>query len=354
MAKRGKKKSGKKPEDVFQSTQQSDHPAGASRQGLAGHTVDLSFFRSSAQLYGELHQHLSHVGGEGYTEEIVSHTGRQILRALDDLAQALDPRSRQNSSCPFVMLLSMLLPTLRKYLKWTQATRSLWGSNFLSLRHQSITPEGTVYRAEDDTVLWAMLAQHNILTQFTLQIAHILRLIDTNEGADHDGCPKITTHQSTAHQPSSHASSAASSACSSVASTPRDPMESGGVYTPRVTSDQPVSIPQIHRISVELANVDAECKIHLAKLTECLVEVVEMVSSVLESSIYSCVLSQQLFVQIARHMCSPTASKDAGKSRISAVSYRNQIPRSVHRRNIAVLVCRENLSNALCSTCSSL
>lgn len=297
MAKRGKKKSGKKPEDVFQSTQQSDHPAGASRQGLAGHTVDLSFFRSSAQLYGELHQHLSHVGGEGYTEEIVSHTGRQILRALDDLAQALDPRSRQNSSCPFVMLLSMLLPTLRKYLKWTQATRSLWGSNFLSLRHQSITPEGTVYRAEDDTVLWAMLAQHNILTQFTLQIAHILRLIDTNEGADHDGCPKITTHQSTAHQPSSQASSAASSACSSVASTPRDPMESGGVYTPRVTSDQPVSIPQIHRISVELANVDAECKIHLAKLTECLVEVVEM---------------------IARHMCSPTASKDAGKSRISA------------------------------------
>ncbi|KAG6965029.1 hypothetical protein JG688_00007413 [Phytophthora aleatoria] len=303
MTKRGKKKIGKKHDEVPQDEERggktvvaTEQPAGASRQGLTGHTVDLSFFRSSAQLYGELHQRLSRVSGEGYTEESVSQTGRQILRALDELAHAVDPRYESKSPCPFVMLLSMLLPTLRKYLAWTQATRSLWGSNFIVLRHQSITSEATVYRGEADTVLWAMLAQHNILTRFALQTAHILHLIDCSEGVDHDDAyPKRTIHQSKAHQSTSQASSASS--YSSVTSTPRDPMDSSRVHTLRASSDKPVSIPQIYRISVELANVDAECKIHLAKLTESLVEVVEM---------------------IAKHMCAATASKDAGKARISA------------------------------------
>ncbi|ETL81388.1 hypothetical protein L917_18274 [Phytophthora nicotianae] len=305
MTKRGKRKTGRKHDGVPQSEdggkpdvpERSDQLAGASRQGLGGHTVDLSFFRSSAQLYGELHQRLSRVSGESYTEESVSQTGRQILVALEDLAHAADPRVEPKGSCPFVMLLSMLLPTLRKYLAWTQATRSLWGSNFVAFRHRSVTAEGAVYRGENDTVLLAMLAQHNILTRFALQTAHISRLIDSNEGGGYDDTFSSRTTQSNAHQPSSQVSSVASSACSSVTSTPRDPMDSGRVYTPRVTKDKPVSTPQVHRISVELANVDAECKMHLAKLTESLIEVVEM---------------------IAKYMCTPTASKDAGKTRISA------------------------------------
>ncbi|KAG7381212.1 hypothetical protein PHYPSEUDO_006298 [Phytophthora pseudosyringae] len=307
MIKRGKKRNGKRNSDMppnegnsvpqTEAEQTSQLPFEVCRQISGGPMVDLTFFRTSGQLYGELHHRLSRVSREAYTEESVLQTGMQILQALDALAEAVDPRSESRSSCPFVMLLSMLLPTLRKYLTWTKSTRSLWGSNFVSLRHQSTTSDGAIYRGEADTVLWAMLAQHDVLTRVSLQTAHILRLIESSEGADHDGAhSNRTTRQSKAPKPPSQASSG-SSTCSSVASTPRDPTGTGIARTPRLTRDKPCPVPQIWHISMELANVAAEYKVHLADLAEILVEVVEM---------------------IAKHLCTPTASKDAGRARISA------------------------------------
>lgn len=295
MTKRGKKKSGKRSNEVSQSetggdrgtiAEESNLHSGALHQNSGGHTVDLSFFRIRAQLYGELHQRLSRVSGEGYTEESVSQTGRKVLQALDDLAEALDPRSESKSPCPCVMLLSMLLPTLRKYLAWTQATRSLWGSNFVALRHHSTTSDGgALYRGEADTVLWAMLAQLDILTRFSFQTAHIVRLINSSESVDLDGTyPRPANHYSKPPKLTSQTSSASSS-CSSMALTPRDSLDAGSVHTPRVTRDKLVSVPQIRHISMELANVDAECKIHLADLTESLVEVVEVVSCQTQTTI---------------------------------------------------------------------
>ncbi|GMF11562.1 unnamed protein product [Phytophthora lilii] len=307
-------------------TERPNQNADVSRQSSSGPTVDLSFFRTSGQLYGELHQCLSRVNAEDFTEASVSQTGRRVLTALDDLAEAADPRSDTRNPCPFVMLLSMLLPTLRKYLAWTQATRSVWGSNFIALRHQSTTSEGTIYRGESDMVLWAMIAQHDILTRLSLQSAHILRLIESSEGVDHETThPKRNTRQSKAPKSTSQASSGSSS-CSSVASTPRDPMETGTVRTPRVNRDKPYCVPQIHHISMELAHIDAECKVHLADLTESLVDVVEMVrllsNFVLRCNSYPAHANYYFVVgnaQIAKHMCTPTASKDAGRSRISAL-----------------------------------
>ncbi|KAL3674449.1 hypothetical protein V7S43_000399 [Phytophthora oleae] len=304
MTKRAKKRIGKKSIDIQQSEgdphNESEQPGqlpSEVRRQSSGPTVDLTFFRTSAQLYGELHQRLGRITGDSYTEESVSQTGRQILQALDELADAADPRCDSKTSCPFVMLLSMLLPTLRKFLTWTKATRSVPSNSFASLRHQSTTSDGAIYRGETDTVLWAMLAQHEVLTRFSLQTAHILRLIESNESVDHDGThPKRATYQSKAPKATSQASSE-SSACSSVASTPRDPMDNGITRTPRISRAKPCSVPQIYHISMELASIDAQCKVHLAGLTETIVEVVEM---------------------IAKHMCTPTVSKDAGKSRISA------------------------------------
>uniref|UniRef100_H3HC66 HECT-type E3 ubiquitin transferase n=1 Tax=Phytophthora ramorum TaxID=164328 RepID=H3HC66_PHYRM len=109
-------------------------------------------------------------------------------------------------------------------------------TSYLSL---STSSDGPIYRGEADTVFWAMLAQHDILTRFSLHTAHILRLIESNDGINQEA-------------------------------------DTAKVLTPRVTREQRSSVPQIHYISAELAHVDAECKVHLADLTESLVEVVDM------------------------------------------------------------------------------
>jgi hypothetical protein len=297
MTKRSKKRGGKKsseapqcegggtsetPETIAERPGQS---VGGPRQGLAGPAVDISFFRSSAQLYGELHQRLSRTRAEGFTEAGVSQIGRQVFQALDELAEAVDPRSESRNACPFVMLLSMLLPTLRKFLAWTQATRAVWGSNFAALRHQSTSSDGSLYRGEADTVLWAMVAQQEVLSRVSLQAAHILRHIESSDGVEHEGThPKRTAHHSKAPKPTSQASSASSS-CSSAASTPRDPLDAAIARTPRAGRDQQQHpVPQIHHITTELAHVDAECKVHLADLTENLVEVVDMVGATVHSA----------------------------------------------------------------------
>lgn len=302
MAKRVKKRTGKKKADVSQSEgdpqqeseQLSQLPSEVRRS--SGPTVDLTFFRTSAQLYGELHQCLNRVSVNSYTEDSVRQTGRKILETLGDLAEAADPRCDPKSSCPFVMLLSMLLPTLRKYMTWTKATRSVPNNAFASLRHQTTSSDGVIYRPETDTVLWAMLAQHDVLTRFSLQTAHILRLIESADQNDTHQIP--AKYQSKAPKTTTASlASSESSACSSVASTPRDPMDNSISRTPRLSRAKPCAVPQIYRISMELASIDAQCKAHLAGLTETIVEVVEM---------------------IVKHMCTPTASKDGGKSRISA------------------------------------
>ncbi|KAK1947178.1 hypothetical protein P3T76_001188 [Phytophthora citrophthora] len=305
MTKRVKKRIGKKNTDVPQSDgDPQDQPSQLPSEGRrnSGPTVDLTFFRSSAQLYGELHQRLSCLSVDSYTEESVLQTGRQIFQVLNNLADAADTRCDTKSSCPFVMLLSMLLPTLRKYLAWTKATRSIPSSNLASLRHQSMTSDGVIYKSWSDAVLWPMLAQHDVLTRFSLQTTHILRLIESNESIDHDDPnPKPTTYQFKASKTTTGSlASSESSACSSVASTPRDPIDNGISRTPRLSRAKRSAVPQLYRISMELASIDAQCKILLAGLTETIVEVVEM---------------------IAKHMCTPTASKDGGKTRLSAREY---------------------------------
>ncbi|GMF47264.1 unnamed protein product [Phytophthora fragariaefolia] len=279
MTKRSKKKAFKRhsdpppsegieaPEKSTEGPNQADEVL-VSRQSSSGSVVDLSFFRASAQLYGELHKRLCCSGGESFTEASVSQFGRQMLQALDDLGDAVEPRFNLRSTCPYVMLLSMLLPALRKYLAWASAARSVC---------QSTASEGPLYKSDVDTVLWAMLAQHDILTRFSLRTARILRNIEMNEGVDHDSThSKNTPHQPKTTRPGSQASSASSS-CSSKISTPRDPMSASNARNTDTTRSKPCSVPQIRHITMELANVDAECKVHLASLTESLVEHVELV-----------------------------------------------------------------------------
>ncbi|RLN68837.1 hypothetical protein BBJ28_00002715 [Nothophytophthora sp. Chile5] len=292
---RGKKKTGRKHDHARQGGGSEDleaehegRPHNQAQESCHHETSEpvagLAFYRSSAQLYGTLHHQLRRLDVEEFTETGVSQIGSQVLQVLGELAQATDPNST-TTNCPFVMQLSMLLPTLRKYLAWTQATRAVW-SSFVA--HQQSTNGGNASADNgSNTVLWAMLAQHDVLTRFSLQAGHIMRVIDTNESMDRESSRPSQNGPAKPCDPISQASSA-SSACSSASSTPRDPEESVGVFSPRVAGENRAMIPQIHHISMEFADVDAECKVHLAELTECLMEVVEAVGIARRTSLRRC------------------------------------------------------------------
>lgn len=235
------------------------------------------FYCKAARLHGVLHHKLQatlSAGGADFTEDGVLLLGNQVA---DIVSEALSTARRIgslssdgggycNPGNPFVMLLSILLPPLRKFLAWTWTTRSVWygAANPSSMYQQNaVAPppaaestarsnasNGSSRTAVSNPVLWTMLAQHDVIARLTTLLADISRLIERNEDE------------------SLNSSQGSSSLASSSAALPA-PSTGGSLNS--------LPIPQVHHIAVELEDEYSEYRVCLAELTECLVENLETV-----------------------------------------------------------------------------
>jgi hypothetical protein len=238
------------------------------------------FYCKAARLHGVLHHKMQatlSAGGADFTEDGVLLLGNQVT---DIMSEALSVTrcigslsggggGYSNPGNPFVMLLSILLPPLRKFLAWTGTTRSVWygAANPSSMYQQhAVVPtpaaestarsnasNGNSRTAVSNPVLWTMLAQHNVIARITALLADISRLIERNEDES------LSSSQGSSPSPSLASSSAALPAPSAAGSLNMLP------------------IPQVHHIAVELEDEFSEYRVCLAELTECLIENLETV-----------------------------------------------------------------------------
>lgn len=238
------------------------------RREVPDASVVAVFYCQNTRLYGQLHRQLQSSGNSEFTEESVSAIGSQVVAAVQDM-MAMSGCSRGGKPArpganPFVMLLSILIPTLRKVLAWTWTTRSVWYGATYPLSPYQHCPDFANSTARSNAasntggnrtvvgtpVVWAMIAQHDLLTRLTTTFAVVSRVIERSE-EESDG------------QQSHHSDSL------STASTSTAPHAGSAADRHR--------IPQVHHIAVEFEDVYAEYRICLAELTECLVDNVETV-----------------------------------------------------------------------------
>lgn len=190
-----------------------------------------SFYCKCAQLYGELHQATVQSASALFTEEYVAELGLKLLVSVEELfTQSIGEAN--GASCPFVMMLSILLPSLRKFWTWTQKTSALWFA---------------VDSSTGNSMLWSMIAMHDILLRLTMECERISHLIEVNE--------KLELEQSSALLMTRMSTSSLAPAA------PTRP------------------IPQVKRISLEFAELFEELKVQLADLSEAIFESVEQVSN---------------------------------------------------------------------------
>lgn len=286
-----------------------------------------TFYCKTARLHGLLHQKMQSTlsaGGADFTEDGVLLLDNQMTDIVGE-ALALTRRSGSSSSGggyggsgnPFVMLLSILLPPLRKFLAWTWTTRGVWygAASPSSIYHQqhsaamapaadnmarSNASNGSSRAVVSNPVLWSMLAQHDVIASLTTLFAAISRLIEQNEDETE----------------SAPLSSTLSASLSSPTALPPSSQAAGSLSALR--------IPQVHHIALEFEDTFSEYRVCLAELTECLVENMETVRRSRWSDEFRGVLTcaDALYcMQIASRLCRPVLTKDTSKARGSAVRH---------------------------------
>lgn len=157
----------------------------------------------------------------------MAELGYKLLASVDELFTQCIGESN-GANCPFVMLLSILLPSLRKFWTWTQKTSVLW-----------FALDNTAANA----TLWGMIAMHDVLLRLIMECERISHLIEVNEKLEvEQNSTLLITRLST----------------SSLSTRP---------------------IPQVKRISLEFAELFEELKVQLADLSEAIFESVEQVSA---------------------------------------------------------------------------
>lgn len=204
-----------------------------------------TFYCQCAQLGGELHRLLQLPVSETFQEGIVTEIGTKVLSGFK---QVLDDATSEDDEtppmCPFVMLLSILLPSLRKHLAWVVGTRPAW----VASSHRDSTDGAS-------SALLSMIALHDVIMDVTIECGKVSHLIEMNEGIE--GIEGEQQH---------------------VRPRPANPSASSGApFAPTPTAKAPMRIPQIKKISLEFEEVHAEFKIQLAELTESILEHTELV-----------------------------------------------------------------------------
>lgn len=233
-----------------------------------------AFYCQCAQLYGEIHQMSQLPATDMFQEQVVVKLGNKVLARLKQLLDDSTVGSKDGDDeevanlpplCPFVMMLSILMPSLRKFIEWIVKTRSMWacadsassgggvsGSPSNS-NSSSIMPSPQLQM--NNSAFLTMIALHDVIMKLALEYEKLSRLIELNEGAEEE--PVYVRPK-----PASSAKSASSATASA------------GELRP---SPFPPRIPQVKKISREFEEIYAEYKCELADLTESILEATETV-----------------------------------------------------------------------------
>lgn len=218
-----------------------------------------TFYCQCAQLYGEIHRMTLLPVSDNFQEEVVSEMGNKVLVKFAQVLE--DSTSDDNNAppmCPFVMLLSILLPSLRKHVDWVIRTRVVWaysGADGGSNTHTSSSPQST-------NVLLTMLALHSVLMKVTLECDRLAQLIELNEGVEEE---RVHVRP---HKPATSFISPGGEGLGTSAA------------PPLVIASPMQRIPQIKKISLEFEEIHAKYKYELAELTESILEATEAVSTI--------------------------------------------------------------------------
>ncbi|KAJ0404957.1 hypothetical protein ATCC90586_002716 [Pythium insidiosum] len=148
-------------------------------------------------------------------------------------------------TCPFVMMLSVLLPALRKLLQWVVLSRPEWWT----------PPSSPSFNAALTVSLLATELQlHELLTRVVLEGDRIAAIIHESEEREQDIA--VVTH--------------------TAATAPPVPVSSRADARSQAAS---MYVPQIKRISFEFEELHAEIKLAVAELTEAIVDNTELFAS---------------------------------------------------------------------------
>ncbi|GLD94168.1 hypothetical protein PINS_up002779 [Pythium insidiosum] len=218
---------------------------------------------------------------------------------------AVDIDGSHAPTCPFVMMLSVLLPALRKLLQWVVHSKAEWWT----------PPASPSFNASLTVSLLATELQlHELLTRVVLEGDRIAAIIHENEEREQDiavvtltaakaaafcsstgasgshGSTHAHSHQSHQQQqqeqnandgelsPRSSDDGSSSSSSSSNSSSHAPPPAS----SPRVDSSSQATalhVPQTKRVSFEFEELHAELKMAVAQLTEAIVDNTELFAS---------------------------------------------------------------------------
>lgn len=222
-----------------------------------------AFYCQCAQLHGELHRASQQPVTETFQEDVVRKLGHSVLVRFEQLLDYAthggeDEEENAPPLCPFVMLLSILLPSLRKYLDWVVLkTRSTWAfpdptSSSNTSAAPQVAPPTLAASANSTTAFFAMLALHDALMNVIVECEKLAHVIELSE-----------------HVNDEHVYARAKAAAP------------GALATPPAA---PMRIPQIKKISREFDDLVAEYKCQLAELTESILEIAETVGTLCRGS----------------------------------------------------------------------
>lgn len=239
-----------------------------------------AFYCACAQLYGELHQLTLLPATESFQEQRVVEVGSTVLARFEQFWDESTPSNSKLDDeeeavmtlpplCPFVMMLSIVMPSLRKLIAWIAQTKSVWSGAAGTVGAPSASGSSTsssraaassqAARPATNAFL-TLIALHDVVTNVTVECEKLSRLIELNEGADEEPVyvrPKPT---------------AAVGAVPARSGTPPPAELRAGPSSTR--------IPQVKKISLEFDEVFAETKCVLAELTESILEATETVRAV--------------------------------------------------------------------------
>lgn len=218
-----------------------------------------AFYCQCAQLYGEIHRMTLLPVSDNFQEEVVSEMGNKMLAKF---AQVLEDSTSDGDNtppmCPLVMLLSIMMPSLRKHVDWVVHTRPVWAYGDVD------NATGSSSSTQSINVLLTMIALHNVLMKVTLECDKLAHLIELNEGMEEEQV------HARSHKPVTSFASNGKNGGNASASAP--PLARSSL--------PPQRIPQIKKISLEFEEIHAEYKCQLAELTESILEATEAVRSV--------------------------------------------------------------------------
>lgn len=217
-----------------------------------------AFYCQCAQLYGEIHKMTLLPMSDNFQEDVVTEMGAKVLTKF---AQVLEDSTSDSDNtppmCPFVMMLSILMPSLRKHVDWVVHTRPVWAYGDGGSNNSSST--------QSSNVLLTMIALHNVLMEVTLECDTLAHLIELNEGMGEE-----QVHARPPKPATSFTSNGGGGGANASVAVP-----------PAINLSLPSQrIPQIKKITLEFEDIDAEYKCQLAELTESILEATEVVRSV--------------------------------------------------------------------------